>query len=393
MRGLHPGVFIVNASLNFEAQCQFIALLRTIIFLIMKWITVYALCLILVFAQAQAPEVGNDTLRFAQERHLSNIRQLTFGGENAEAYWSFNGNMLTFQRTNPKADIPCDQIFYGNVTDFVNASRKESFGSLVSTGKGRTTCSFFMPGDTQILFASTHLSADACPPTPPHQRGKYLWPLYQEFEIFVSDLKGNVVKQLTNNNFYDAEAVVSPNGDKILFTSDRTGDLELYTMNIDGSGVTQITNELGYDGGANFSPDGSQIVWRASRFDTDSDRIEYRANLAKHLVSPMKMELYIANTDGSNRKKITDLGAANWAPYFHPSGKKVIFSSNHRTKGIPFNLYMINTDGTGLEQITFDKVFDSFAMFSYDGKKLAFCSNRNNGGTRDTNIFIADWVE
>ncbi len=359
----------------------------------MKWITVYALCLILVLAQAQAPIVGNDTLRFEQERHLSNIRQLTFGGENAEAYWSFDGSMLTFQRTDSKAAIPCDQIFYGNVNDFVNSKQKQIFGSLISTGKGRTTCSFFLPGDTQILFASTHLGADTCPPIPPHQPGKYLWPLYPDFEIFVSDLKGNIVKQLTKNNYYDAEAVVSPKGDKILFTSDRSGELELYTMNLDGSDVKRITNESGYDGGANFSPDGSQIVWRSSSFVTEADKTEYFENLANHLVSPMKMELYIADADGSNRRKLTDLGGANWAPYFHPSGKKVIFSSNHKTKGIPFNLYMINTDGTGLEQITFDKVFDSFAMFSYDGKKLAFCSNRNNGGTRDTNIFIADWVE
>lgn len=362
----------------------------------MKWSN---FCLFLIVAlnieaQVQVEMAGiADSLKYPAEKHLANIRQLTFGGENAEAYWSFNGNMLTFQRTNPKAGIPCDQIFYGNISDILNSADKYAFGSLVSTGKGRTTCSFFLPGDTQILYASTHLGADTCPPAPPHQRGKYLWPLYPEFEIFIADLKGNIVKQLTRNNYYDAEAVVSPKGDKILFTSDRTGDLELYTMNLDGSDVKQITNELGYDGGANFSPDGRQIVWRASRFDADSEKVEYTSNLQKHLVSPMKMELFIANADGSNRRKLTDLGAANWAPYFHPSGKKVIFSSNFRSKGIPFNLYMINTDGTGLEQITFDKVFDSFPMFSYDGKKLAFCSNRNNGGTRDTNIFIADWLE
>jgi hypothetical protein len=351
----------------------------------------------MLFTRAQFPAPpapsADDSLRIPSEVHLKNIRQLTFSGENAEAYWSFNGNMLTFQRTNPKANIPCDQIFYGNVNDFLNSPHKEAFGKLLSTGRGRTTCSFFLPGDTQIIYASTHLNADTCPPNPPHVRGKYLWPLYPEFEIFIADLKGNVIKQLTNNNYYDAEAVVSPNGDKILFTSDRSGDLELYTMNLDGSDVRQITNELGYDGGANFSPDGKQIIWRASRFDADSEKIEYKANLQKHLVSPMKMELYIANADGSNRQKLTDLGGANWAPYFHPSGKKVIFSSNFKTQSIPFNLYMINTDGTNLEQITFDKVFDSFPMFSYDGKKLAWCSNRNNGGTRDTNIFIADWIE
>lgn len=341
--------------------------------------------------EATTNTITDSLVHYKEETHLANVRQLTFAGENAEAYWSFDGSMLTFQRTNKNDGLMCDQIFYGNVNEAVDTTKP--FGKLVSTGKGRTTCSFFLPGDSLVLYASTHLKADTCPPTPPHVHGKYLWPIYPEFEIFIADLNGNIVKQLTNNNYYDAEAVVSPKGDKILFTSDRSGDLELYTMNLDGSDVKQITNELGYDGGANFSPDGTQIVWRASHFTADSQRVEYKDNLKKHLVSPMQMELFIANADGSNRRKLTDLGSANWAPYFHPSGKKVIFSSNHKTKAIPFNLYMINTDGTGLEQITFDKVFDAFAMFSYDGKKLAWCSNRNNGGTRETNIFVADWKE
>lgn len=341
--------------------------------------------------EATATTTTDSLVHYKEETHLANVRQLTFGGENAEAYWSFDGTRLTFQRTDKKNGLPCDQIFFGNVNDVADTTKP--FGKLVSTGKGRTTCSFFLPGDSLILYASTHLKADTCPPTPPHVHGKYLWPIYAEFEIFIADLNGNIVKQLTNNNYYDAEAVVSPKGDKILFTSDRSGDLELYTMNLDGSDVKQITNELGYDGGANFSPDGTQIVWRASHFTADSQKVEYKDNLKKHLVSPMQMELFIANVDGSNRRKLTDLGSANWAPYFHPSGKKVIFSSNHKTKSIPFNLYMINTDGTGLEQITHDKVFDAFAMFSYNGKKLAWCSNRNNGGTRETNIFVADWKE
>jgi Tol biopolymer transport system component len=177
----------------------------------------------------------------------------------------------------------------------------------------------------------------------------------------------------------------------VIFTSDRSGDLELYTMNLDGSDVKQITHELGYDGGACFSPDGSQIIWRASHFDADSEKVEYKDNLKKHLVSPMKMELFIANADGSNRRQLTSLGGANWAPCFDPTGKKILFSTNHKTKAIPFNIYSINTDGTGLEQISHDKVFDAFPMFSYDGKKLAWCSNRNNGGTRETNIFVSDW--
>ncbi len=329
--------------------------------------------------------IDSSAVHFTDEKHLSNVRQLTFGGENAEAYWSFNDQYLSFQHTDKPHGLICDQIFLMNVAD---TSRV-----MESTGKGRTTCAYFLPGDTQVLYASTHLSGDSCPAEPPHVHGKYLWSIYGEYEIFVADLKGNIVKQLTKNKFYDAEATVSPKGDKIIFTSDRSGDLELYTMNLDGSNVKQITNELGYDGGACFSPDGSQIIWRASHFDADSERIEYKDNLKKHLVSPMKMELFIANADGSNRRQLTTLGGANWAPCFDQTGKKVLFSTNHKTKSIPFNIYSINTDGTNLEQITFDKVFDAFAMFSYDGKKLAWCSNRNNGGTRETNIFVADWKE
>lgn len=350
------------------------------------------LCSLMVCAQTDTSSV-----KFYNEKHLKNVQQLTFGGENAEAYWSFDNKMLTFQRRDKKNGIECDQIFYGNVEQYLSNSIDmkfpEKFGTPISKNKGRTTCSYFLPGNKQILYATTAYSADSCPAEPKYQHGKYLWPLYPEFEIVIANLDGKVTKQLTKNNYYDAEAVVSPKGDKILFTSDRSGDLELYTMSLDGSNVKQITNSLGYDGGAFFSPDGSQIIWRASKLDTDEEKEEYKANLKKHLVSPMKMELFIANADGSNRRQLTDLGGANWAPFFHPSGKKVIFSSNHKTKGIPFNLFMINVDGSGLEQITFDKVFDSFPMFSFDGKKLAWGSNRNNGGTRDTNIFIADWIE
>lgn len=327
----------------------------------------------------------SSAIHYPQEKHLKNVKQLTFGGENAEAYWSFDNTRLSYQAKNSKEGLMCDQIFMLNVND--TAPRR-----LISTGKGRTTCAFFLPGDSLILYASTHLSGDSCPPEAKREHGKYLWPIYGEYEIFIADLKGNIVKRLTNNKFYDAEATVSPKGDKIIFTSDRTGDLELFTMNLDGSDVKQITNSPGYDGGACFSPDGKQIIWRASHFDTDSERIEYEQNLKKHLVSPMKMELFIANADGSNRRQLTNLGGANWAPCFDPTGKKIIFSSNHVTKAIPFNLYAINTDGTGLEQLTYEKVFDAFPMFSYDGKKLAWCSNRHNGGTRETNIFVADWM-
>ena len=331
-------------------------------------------------------------IHYKKEKHLTKIKQLTFGGDNAEAYFSFDNNKLVFQLKNPDIGIDCDQIY---MLDYKNHDMKESMPPMLSTGLGRTTCSYFMHGDTTIIYASTHLGNKNCPPELEKRKdGAYVWPIYNNFDIFISDLNGNIINQLTKEKGYDAEATVSAQGDKIVFTSIRSGDLELYTMNIDGNNVEQVTFGLGYDGGAFFSPDGTKLVFRSSRPKTDKEIVEYKQLLSEGLVKPTEMELYVCNVDGSELKQITNLGNANWAPFFHPSGKKVIFSSNHASeKGFPFNLYMINLDGTGIEQITYDGVFDAFPMFSHDGKKLVFSSNRNNGGTRATNLFIADWEE
>jgi TolB protein len=327
----------------------------------------------------------------AQESHLKNLKQLTYGGDNAEAYFSFDGKNLSFQSSNKAWGLQCDQIFNMNIEQALSDTTYKP--PLISTGKGRTTCSYFMPDDKHILFASTHRGGENCPDVPVIP-GKYLWPVYNTYDIFVADLKGNILKQLTNTPGYDAEATVSPIGDKIVFTSDRSGDLELWTMNIDGSHQKQITFGLGYDGGAFFSPDGTKLVFRASRPQTPEDIKEYKEFLAKGLVAPVSMEIFVCDTDGGNLKQVTHLGKANWAPYFHPSGKKIIFSSNHHSqRGYDFQLYMINLDGTGLEPITTQSNFNAFAMFSPDGKKLVFSSNRNNHGTHDTNVFIADWQE
>jgi TolB protein len=327
------------------------------------------------------------------EKHLRNIRQLTFGGDNAEAYWSPNGKWLAFQSNNPRWDVQCDQIFAMNVKKAGGDSTYRP--RPISKNRGRTTCSYFMPGNKRVLYASTVSGGAACPPTPDLRRGgKYLWPIYDTYDIYVADLKGRVKRRLTDTPGYDAEAVVSPRGDKILFTSDRSGDLELWTMNLDGSDQRQITRELGYDGGAFFSPDGRRIVFRASRPKTEEAVREYKELLKEGLVAPTDMEIYTCNADGTGMRQVTHLGKANWAPFFHPSGKKIIFSSNHQSKrGYDFQLYMINEDGTGLEQITTESIFNSFPMFSPDGKKLVFSSNRDNKGTRDTNVFVADWVD
>ena len=335
---------------------------------------------------------NNDSLIYEQEKHFKNMKQLTFGGENAEAYWSFDDSKLIFQATNEKWGQSCDQIY---IIDTNNYSLDSVTPQMVSLGIGRTTCSYFMPGDSTIIYASTHLEDAKCPHVPERRvDGKYVWPIYDSYDIFIADLDGNIVKQLTNYEGYDAEATVSPTGDKIVFTSIRSGDLELYTCNIDGSDIRQVTNQLGYDGGAFFSHDGKKLVFRSSRPKTDDEIKQYKELLLKGLVMPTNMEIYVCNVDGSDLRQVTNLGNANWSPFFHPSNKKIIFCSNHESLlGFPFNLYMIDIDGNNLEQITYGKKFTSFPVFSNDGKKIVFSSNRNNGGTRETNVFIADWIE
>lgn len=331
-----------------------------------------------------------DSLKFDQEKHFKNIRQITFGGNNAEAYFSFDNKKIVFQSDYQGWGVSCDQIF---IADLKKADLKAKAPQMLSTSQGRTTCSYFMPGNKSIVYASTHLDHAECPHVPPRGE-KYVWPIYESYDIFTADLDGRILKRLTKNPGYDAEATVSPKGDKIVFTSTRSGDLELWTMDIDGSNPRQVTNQLGYDGGAFFSPDGTKLVFRASRPKTEDEIQEYKDLLAKGLVQPTNMEIYVCNVDGSDLRQITNLGKANWAPFFHPSGKKIIFSSNHHSKrGYNFNLFMVDLDGKNLEQISHDTVFDAFPMFSPDGKKLIFSSNRNNGGTRDTNIFLADWVD
>lgn len=338
------------------------------------------------------PAGYSDTILFTGERHFANIQQLTFGGDNAEAYFSFDGKWIIFQRTNPKDGIMCDEMFIGKVP---KPGEKFEY-RRVSSGKGRTTCGSFTKDGKHIIYASTHLGADTCPPVPDRKKygNKYIWPLYDSYDIFMADLDGKIVKQLTNSKGYDAEATISPDGKKMIYTSDKDGDIDLYIMDLATGKEKRITNTLGYDGGAWFSPDGKKIIWRASRPKTEEEVKEYKDFLAQNLVAPTNMEVFVAEADGKNVKQVTSFGNANWAPAYMPDSKRIIFASNHQSKrGYPFNLYTINEDGTNLEKITAEKIFDAFPMFSPDGKKIIFCSNRNNGGTHDTNIFIADWVE
>lgn len=333
---------------------------------------------------------ADDSLIFPEEKHFKAIKQITFGGDNAEAYWSFDDKQIVFQSNYKEWGMECDQMFLMNV----NETFADSKPPMISTGMGRTTCAYFLPDNKHFVYGSTHLVDKECPEVPLRKNGNYVWPVYDSFDIFVSDLEGNITGQLTNEPGYDAEATVSPQGDKIVFTSMRSGDLELYTMNLDGSDVKQITDELGYDGGAFFSPDGAKLIFRSSRPKTADEIAKYKGLLADGLVEPTEMELYICNADGSDLKQITNLGNANWSPFFTPDGKKILFSSNFEAeRGFPFNLYLIDLDGKNLERVTHGETFDAFPVFSNDGRYLAFSSNRNNGGGRDTNLFIVEWQD
>lgn len=328
-------------------------------------------------------------LSYPQEKHFKNLRQLTFGGDNAEAYFSYDNQNLIFQSNFGEWGVSCDQIFMMKTSEGA-----ESKPPMLSTGLGRTTCSYFYPDGQHVLYGSTHLGGDSCPEAPPFMEGKYVWPIYDSYDIFKSDLDGNIVGQLTDEPGYDAEATISPDGTKIVFTSTRSGDLELWTMNIDGSDLFQVTDELGYDGGAFFSPDSKKLVFRASRPTTGEPAETYKSLLKRGFVQPTNLEIFTCNIDGSDMKQITNLGKANWAPFFHPSGEKIIFASNHMSEsGRQFNLFLTDLEGENIEQITFDPTFDAFPMFSFDGKHLVFSSNRNNGDSRDTNVFIAEWID
>ena len=321
-------------------------------------------------------------LALLPEKHLKNLRQLTFAGENAEAYFSADDRWLIYQ--GHVGDDTCDQIY---IMDIGGGNRR-----LASTGKGRTTCGYFFPAGDRILFSSTHLGSPACPPKPDYSQG-YVWPLDKSYDIFTAQPDGSNLARLTATAGYDAEATISRDGKKIVFTSVRDGDLELYTMDSDGATVRRLTHEPGYDGGAFFSYDGAQIVYRADHLTDPTEIEDFRRLLGEGLVRPTRLELYVMNADGTQKRQVTRIGAASFAPYFFPDGKRIIFSSNMGDpQGREFDIYMINMDGTGLERITYADGFDGFPMFSSDGKRLVFGSNRNAAQPGDTNVFIADWV-
>jgi TolB protein len=318
-----------------------------------------------------------------EEPRLTNITMLTNGGENAEAYFSADGSRLIFQATRPGVSA-CDQIFT------MDADGRNI--RMVSTGRGTTTCAYFFPSGDRILYSSTHEHSPECPPRPDYSQG-YVWALHP-FDIYTANPDGSDLRRIGSTDAYDAEATISPDGSRIVFTSTRDGDLEIYTMNPDGSDIRRLTHEPGYDGGAFFSPDGTKIVYRARHPETAEELADYQRLLGRNMIRPSRLDIYVMDADGSNRRRVTNNNAANFAPYMHPDGRRIVFSSNmDDPTGRDFELYLINVDGTGLERITRSPDFDGFPMFTRDGRRLVFASNRNQAQAGETNVFIADWQD
>lgn len=334
----------------------------------------------------ETPYADGTANKFIHERetHFKNLRQLTFRGENAEAYFSADGTKLIFQAHDGE-DL-CDQIY---IMDLASGDVE-----LVSSGEGVTTCAYFQyPKGDKIIYASTHLAETACPPRPDYSKG-YIWSLHEGYDIFRADLDGSNLERLTNDPRYDAEATYAENGSKIVYTSISSGDLEVWTMNPNGSNKVQLTDKLGYDGGPFFSHDGTKIVWRAYYPETESEIADYNHLLNNNFIRPMNLQIRIMNIDGSNKTQITDNEAANFAPFFFPNDKRIIFCSNvGDPQGRNFDIWAVDVDGSNLKQITFFEGFDGFPLFSPDGKYFVFCSNRNQAKAGDTNIFIGEWVD
>jgi TolB protein len=359
--------------------------------------------------QKKPDDASAHALAFPGEKHLAHIRQLTFGGQSAEAYFSADDKYLTFQhqgqffdpRTHSPAgpNIPCDQIFTipvggpGQQPGVPNPV-PNPVPKMISNGKGRTTCSYFFPTGERMLYSSTFAANPACPPPPDYSLG-YVWPIYDTYTIYTAKPDGSDIRPLSAAHGYNAESTITRDGKHIVFTSTRNGDLDIFTMDADGTNVKQLTHELGYDGGPFWSYDGKKIVYRAEHPQTPEQIKDYKDLYARGLIRPGNLEIWVMNADGSGKHQVTHNGAANFAPYWLPDGKRIVFASNVTNTKDPagFDLYVVNEDGSGLERITYYPGFDAFPMFTSDGKRLVWASNRNGTVEHETNIFIADWVE
>jgi Tol biopolymer transport system component len=347
---------------------------------------IVAIPLLLAALAAQHPPTGPDAavalsaeeVARLEARHLTNIRQVTFGLAKAgEGYFSPDGHSIIFQAVPHVAP----SIFHRPAPDedgyqiYLGALAEDAPLRMISTGRGRCTCPFFHPSGKSVLFASTHLNprTDAEPPRGPaySRTARYRWEFPESMDIFTADLDGKILNRLTDAPGYDAEASYSPDGSRIVFTSFRDGDAEIYVMDADGRSPRRITHARGYDGGPFFSPDGKQIVYRSDRKGNDL------------------LQIYLNNAQGTAERALTHDEFVNWGPYFHPSGRHIIYATS-RHGHTNYELYLMDVDTGRLERITYHEGFDGLPVFSPDGKRLMWTSS-GRVADRKSQLFIADF--
>jgi Tol biopolymer transport system component len=326
-----------------------------------------------------APALSAEEVTRLESQHLKAIRQVTYGLARAgEGYFSPDGRSIIFQAVphfpasiyhRSKPDEDGYQIFLAELNE--NAAAK-----LVSTGKGRCTCSFFHPNGKSILFASTHLSpSDEAerPKGPAYSRtARYRWEFPESMDIFAADLDGHGLVRLTDAPGYDAEGSYSPDGSQIVFTSFRDGDAEIYIMNADGTNARRITRAKGYDGGPFFSPDGKRIIYRSDRRNNDL------------------LQIYINNPEGTAERALTSNEFVNWGPFWHPDCRHIVYATSKHGHS-NYEIYLMDVDTGREERITYHEGFDGLPVFNPDGKRLMWTSSGRTDD-RKSQLFIADFA-
>jgi len=349
------------------------------------------------FGQGRAEPAGPmrrvDHLIEKGEAHFKHLWQVTSGGENTRPRWSPDGDQIAYQFSNLALGIECDLV---RVQD-LDTGRLDR----VSSGNGVSNVGGYLKGGRQVIFASTHAIQSDCP-APPDQALGHVRSLDPAYDLYVVDLDSHDSRVVVDDAGHDAQASVSPGGDRIVFCSLRSGDAELWSCDSNGGELRQLTRSPGHEADPQWSADGSRIVFAATDFDPlreDAHLGKYRDQLARWSAAPGSMKIEVMAADGAERRTVTAPGKANWDPCFTPDGQRIVFVSNHHGEGqhpTSYDLFLVDLDGSNLERVTYfdegiGRQFDGFPSFSADGRYLAFSSNRGAGQIGETNVFVAEW--